>query len=82
MKSGYNALNSRRAWGAPSRFLQTGGISEEHMADANPVQAGAPAEHSERADGHRSAWILTGYGIFGLAMISLIAYSVAQYAAR
>ena len=52
------------------------------MADANPVQAGAPAEHSERADGHRSAWILTGYGIFGLAVISLIAYSVAQYAAH
>ena len=51
------------------------------MADANPVQAGAPAEH-ERADGHRSAWILTGYGIFGLVMISLIAYSVAQYAAH
>jgi hypothetical protein len=53
------------------------------MADANPVQAGAPqAEQLERADGHRSAWILTGYGIFGLVMISLIAYSVAQYAAR
>jgi hypothetical protein len=53
------------------------------MADATPVQAGtSEAEHLERADGHRSAWILTGYGIFGLVMISLIAYSVAQYAAH
>lgn len=54
------------------------------MADANPVQAGPQqrAGNPEHADGQRNAWILTGYGIFGLAVISLIAYSVAQYAVR
>ena len=54
------------------------------MADANPVGSGTQqaAEHPERAEGHRSAWILTGYGIFGLVVMSLIAYTVAQYAVR
>lgn len=54
------------------------------MANANPVQAGTQqvVDQLERADGQRSAWILTGYGIFGLAVISLIAYTVAQYAVR
>ena len=53
------------------------------MSDANPVEAGTQQHGDpERADGHRSAWIVTGYGIFGLAVISLIAYSVAQYVAR
>ena len=54
------------------------------MADANPVPAGTQqvAEHPEHADGHRNAWILTGYGIFGLVVMSLIAYTVAQYAVR
>lgn len=52
------------------------------MADANPVEAGTQNGNPEHAESHRSAWILTGYGIFGLAMLSLIAYSVAQYAVR
>lgn len=54
------------------------------MADANPVQPGTQqaVDQLQRADGQRSAWILTGYGIFGLVVISLIAYSVAQYAVR
>lgn len=54
------------------------------MADANPVQAGTQqaAAPSQDADGQRNAWILTGYGIFGLVVISLIAYTVAQYAVR
>ena len=53
------------------------------MADANPVEAGTQQHGDpEQSEGHRSAWILTGYGIFGLAVISLIAYSVAQYAVR
>ena len=53
------------------------------MADANPVQPGTQqVDHPEHADGHRNAWILTGYGIFGLVVMSLIAYTVAQYAVR
>ncbi len=53
------------------------------MADANPVEAGTQhGDPQERAEGHRSAWILTGYGIFGLAVLSVIAYSVAQYVVR
>lgn len=54
------------------------------MADANPVTAGTQqgAADPQVADGRRNAWILTGYGIFGLAVISLIAYTVAQYAVR
>ncbi len=59
-------------------------VRRNNMADANPAPAGTqqPAEHPERADGQRSAWILTGYGIFGLVVMSLIAYTVAQYAVR
>jgi hypothetical protein len=54
------------------------------MADANPVQAGTQqgAGEPQSAAHQRAAWILTGYGIFGLAVISLIAYTVAQYAVR
>ena len=36
----------------------------------------------EKAAGRRSAWIATGYGIFALTLLSLAAYSVAQYAVR
>ena len=50
-------------------------FGENNMAE---VQAGQP----HHAEGRRSAWILTGYGIFGLAILSVIAYSVAQYAVR
>jgi len=73
-----------RAWGAQNWFIvPEPGRSEEHMADANPVQPGTQqAEHPEHVDGHRNAWILTGYGIFGLVVMSLIAYTVAQYAVR
>jgi len=53
------------------------------MADANPVNAGMQREADpQQAEGHRSAWILTGYGIFALVVISLIAYGAAQYAVR
>jgi hypothetical protein len=43
------------------------------MADANPVQAGTQqgAGEPQSAAHQRAAWILTGYGIFGLAVISL-----------
>ena len=34
------------------------------------------------SDGIHTVWVLTGYGIFGLCMLGLIAYSFAQYAAR
>ena len=52
------------------------------MADANPVKAGTQEADPQHADGQRNAWIVTGYGIFGLAVLSVIAYSLAQYVAR
>jgi hypothetical protein len=49
------------------------------MADATAPGAGEQdgTARVEAADGRRNAWILTGYGIFGLAMLALIAYTVA-----
>ena len=87
MKWGYNAANrkSRRAWGAPGRLRLTGRcrFGGYNMADATPVEAGTQQDgHPQQSEHHRNAWILTGYGIFGLAVISMIAYSVAQYVAR
>jgi hypothetical protein len=70
----------------PSRSILTGRrrFGGYNMADANPVQAGTQqgAGEPQSAAHQRAAWILTGYGIFGLAVISLIAYTVAQYAVR
>jgi hypothetical protein len=48
------------------------------MADLIPT----PTSDEEVAAGKRSAWIATGYGIFALILLSLVAYSVAQYAVR
>ena len=58
-------------------------VLEDVMADALP--ADRPDEedvNTEKVEGQRSAWIVTGYGIFALALLSLVAYSVAQYAVR
>ncbi len=56
------------------------------MADPNPVVNPATAQLSapspEHLDGRRNAWIFTGYGIFGLVVLAVIAYTVAQYAVR
>ncbi len=56
------------------------------MADATPaakpVAAGQHGAQPETASGHRNAWIVTGYGIFGLGLLAAIAYTVAQYAVR
>ena len=58
-------------------------------ADANAVRTsptGAPGKASSQkkpmSAEHRNAWLLTGYGIFGLFLLGLIAYSVAEYAVR
>ena len=48
------------------------------MADLNPTTM----SEEEVAAGKRSAWIATGFGIFALVLLSLVAYSVAQYAVR
>lgn len=49
---------------------------------ADEIPASRPAEAMEAADGRRNAWIVTGYGIFALTLLSLAAYTVAQYAVR
>lgn len=52
------------------------------QADANTAQTASGAQKKSMSDAHRNAWILTGYGIFGLFLLGLIAYSVAEYAVR
>ena len=51
------------------------------MPDANSAQT-KPSQKKPMSNEHRNAWILTGYGIFGLFLLGLIAYSVAEYAVR
>ncbi len=42
-----------------------------------------PAEtRPPMSEGQRNAWILTVYGIFGLGVLGVIFYTVAQYAVR
>jgi hypothetical protein len=40
------------------------------------------ASRQPMSPGHRNAWILTAYGIFGLGLLCAIAYTVAQYAVQ
>ncbi|HZQ90190.1 MAG TPA: hypothetical protein VFA60_00175 [Terriglobales bacterium] len=40
------------------------------------------AQEEAQRDNQRNAWIVTGYSIFGLVLLVVIAYTVAQYAVR
>jgi hypothetical protein len=51
------------------------------MANPSAGSNSEGAQQQERPVGHRNAWILTAYGIFGLGLLCLIAYAVAQYLA-
>ena len=51
------------------------------MANSPAGSNSERAQRHERPAGHRNAWILTAYGIFGLGLVCLIAYAVAQYLA-
>jgi hypothetical protein len=46
------------------------------------VEMNRQSQEEAQRDHQRNAWIVTGYSIFGLVLLVVIAYTVAQYAAR
>jgi hypothetical protein len=52
------------------------------MEDRAPGSAASPAKPCEMPHEGRSVWVLTAYGISGLALLGVLAYYFSSYITR